>query len=73
MKNIDVSQFDAEGYQVFESVIPPDIILEVREFLSQRIEETLDPAKREVGIALDNDVVLRLVKLLGAIGVVWIA
>ena len=53
----DISKFEASGYQVFEDVVPPNIILEVRNFLYQQIEETLEPAKREIGCSLDSDVV----------------
>lgn len=57
MEKIDISKFEADGYQVFENVVPPDVILEVRNFLSQQITETLEPAKREIGCSLDSDVV----------------
>lgn len=57
MEEIDVSNFEAYGYQVFEDVVPPDVISEVRNFLSQQINETLEPAKREIGCSLDSDVV----------------
>lgn len=57
MEKIDISKFEADGYQVFESVVPPDVIFEVRNFLSRQITETLEPAKREIGCTLDSDVV----------------
>lgn len=56
-EKIDISKFQSDGYQIFENVIPPDIIIEIRNFLSQQITETLEPAKREIGCTLDSDVV----------------
>lgn len=57
MKKIDTSKFEADGWQVFENVVPPEVILEVRDFLSSQIAETLKPAQREIGYSLDSDVV----------------
>ncbi len=33
-EKIDISKFQSDGYQIFENVIPPDIIIEIRNFLS---------------------------------------
>jgi len=57
METISISKFVTDGYQVFENVVPPDVILEVRNFLSQQIAETLEPAKCDFGCSLDSDVV----------------
>jgi hypothetical protein len=57
MEKIDISKFEADGYQVFENVVPLEVILEVRSFLSQKITETLEPAKREIGCTVDCEVV----------------
>jgi len=57
MKEVEISKFLVDGYQVFENVVPLQVILEVRSFLSERITETLEPAKREIGCSLDSDVV----------------
>jgi hypothetical protein len=57
MKQVEISKFRADGYQVFENVVPLEVVLEVRSFLSEQITETLEPAKREIGCSLDSDVV----------------
>ncbi|MCA6285875.1 phytanoyl-CoA dioxygenase family protein [Phenylobacterium sp.] len=53
----DCDKFLVDGYQVFENIVPMKVIQEVRSFLSDKINETLEPAKREIGSALDSDVV----------------
>jgi hypothetical protein len=56
MKEVDISKFLVDGYQVFENVVPLQVVLEVRSFLSEKILGTLEPAKREIGCSLDSDV-----------------
>jgi len=57
VREVDVSKFLVNGYQVFENVVPLQVVQEVRSFLSRRISETLEPAKREIGCSRDSDVV----------------
>ena len=53
----DTSQFHADGYQVFKNVIPQDVIISCRNFLSNKIVETLGPAKAEINCCSDNDLI----------------
>jgi ectoine hydroxylase-related dioxygenase (phytanoyl-CoA dioxygenase family) len=60
---MDVSNFRRDGFQVFESVVPPEVIQEVGSFLANKISETMAPAKAEVGCRTDGE----FVKVIGEI------
>ena len=57
MMNVDVNKFQRPGYQVFEDVLDVVIIKEVRDFLRQKIIETIEPAKKEIGCSSNSDIV----------------
>ena len=56
-RSVAVSRLRREGYQVFENVVPFEVIREVRDFLSEQIVATMTPAKREIGRESDAEVV----------------
>jgi ectoine hydroxylase-related dioxygenase (phytanoyl-CoA dioxygenase family) len=57
MSIIDISQFQVDGYQIFKNVIPQDVIISCRTFLSNKIVETLGPAKAEINCPSDNELI----------------
>ena len=61
--NINLSKFWASGYQVFENVIPLEIISEINDFLSHKVTDTLEPAKHELKCSTDDE----LVRIVGKI------
>jgi hypothetical protein len=64
-KKLDISKFKSDGYQIFEEIIPQEIILDVRDFLTRSISETLGPAKLEIGCSSDSDL-LRIINNIAA-------
>lgn len=60
---VDVTPFHRDGFQIFENVVPTEIIKEVRDFLAARIVETMTPAKQEIGCNSDGE----FIKVIGEI------
>lgn len=52
---MNTRHFNEFGFQVFQKVIPEEIILEIITFLAERIKASVSAAKDEIGCSLDSD------------------
>ena len=56
----DVSKFQRDGFEVFENVVPPDVLKQVGDFLRARMKATIEPAKLEIGCESDDEFVKKI-------------